>query len=93
MLSSLLPNPSSFITIIIPSFTSTPSSKLSPSRNWTMADPITAFGAAAGAVQLADAALRATREAYTFCSALKHAGEQAQELRDGMFPGFFSAPP
>lgn len=36
-----------------------------------MPDPAAAFGAAAGAVQLADVALRASREAYSFLCAVK----------------------
>lgn len=46
-----------------------------------MADPVTAFGAAAGAIQLADVALRASRDAYRFLSAIKKAEKDVQELR------------
>jgi len=45
-----------------------------------MADPITAFGAAAGAVQVADAALRASREVYHFLCAVKDAKKDIQML-------------
>ncbi|KAF2248378.1 hypothetical protein BU26DRAFT_485985 [Trematosphaeria pertusa] len=47
-----------------------------------MADPLTAFGAAAGAVQIADVALRASGEAYGFLAAVKDAGKDVQALRD-----------
>jgi hypothetical protein len=51
-----------------------------------MADPITALGAVAAAVQLVDVALRASREMYVFLSAIKDAGKDIQNLREGMNP-------
>ena len=47
-----------------------------------MPDPITTFGAAAGAVQLADVALRASREAYSFLCAVKDAKKDIRILRE-----------
>lgn len=49
-----------------------------------MPDPITSFGAAAGAVQIADVALRASREAYAFLIALKHAKRDIQDLKNAL---------
>jgi hypothetical protein len=41
------------------------------------------LGAVASAVQLVDVALRASREAYGFLSAVKSAKEDVRELREG----------
>lgn len=48
-----------------------------------MADPITGFGAAAGALQFADVTLRASREAYGFLAAVKNASRDVRDMRDG----------
>jgi hypothetical protein len=48
-----------------------------------MADPITLFGAAAGALQLTDVVLRASREAYGLLTSVKDAGKDIEALRDG----------
>lgn len=48
-----------------------------------MADPITLFGAAAGALQLTDVVLRASREAYGLVTSVKDAGKDIEALRDG----------
>ena len=47
-----------------------------------MPDPFTAFGTAASAVQLADVALRVSREAYSFLAAIKDAKKDIQTLRN-----------
>jgi len=47
-----------------------------------MADPITILGAASSAVQLADAALRLSREAYGFLCDIKDAKKDIVALRD-----------
>lgn len=47
-----------------------------------MAEAIAAFGAAASAVQLADVALRASREAYRFLSAINNAAKEVQDLKE-----------
>ncbi|KAH7110567.1 hypothetical protein B0J11DRAFT_448209 [Dendryphion nanum] len=49
-----------------------------------MPDPITSFGAAAGVVQIADVALRASREAYAFLIELKHAKRDIQDLKNAL---------
>jgi hypothetical protein len=41
------------------------------------------LGGLASAVQLVDVALRASREAYSFLSAIKNAHEDVRCLRDG----------
>jgi hypothetical protein len=46
-----------------------------------MPDPITIFGAAASVVQIADVALRASAEAYSFLSAVKEARKDIRVLR------------
>ena len=48
-----------------------------------MADPIAVFGAAAGAVQVGDAALRLSRQVYSFLGELRSAREDIGRLRDG----------
>ena len=50
-----------------------------------MPDPITSFGAAAGAVQLIDVALRTSREAYVFLAAVKNAKRDIQDLRNTLY--------
>ena len=47
-----------------------------------MLDPITAVGALANAVQLTDAALRASRQVYDFLHAVKNARRDIRILRD-----------
>ena len=51
-----------------------------------MVDPITTLGAAASAVQLVDVALRASREAYSFLTAIKDAKKEIKNLRDSKYP-------
>ena len=48
-----------------------------------MADPITLFGAAAGALQLSDVVLRASREAYGLLTSVKDASKDIEALRNG----------
>ena len=55
-----------------------------------MVDPITAFGATASAVQLIDVALRASREAYSFLTAIKDAKKEIKNLRDSKCPSYTS---
>ncbi|PSN71731.1 hypothetical protein BS50DRAFT_484268 [Corynespora cassiicola Philippines] len=47
-----------------------------------MGDPISTFGVAAGAIQLTDLALRASREAYGFLSAVKDSERDVRNLKD-----------
>jgi len=42
------------------------------------------LGGVASAVQLADVALRVSREVYDFLSAIKNASDDVRRLRDGM---------
>ncbi|KAF2497506.1 hypothetical protein BU16DRAFT_456886 [Lophium mytilinum] len=49
-----------------------------------MADPISIFGAAAGAVQIADTALRLSRKAYGFLCEVKDAKKDIVTLRDAL---------
>jgi hypothetical protein len=48
-----------------------------------MADPITLFGAAAGALQLSDVVLRASRDAYGLLTSVKDSSKDIEALRDG----------
>lgn len=51
-----------------------------------MAGPVEVFGAAAGAVQVGDAALRLSRQIYVFLEELRSAREDIQRLRDSKVP-------
>ena len=50
-----------------------------------MGDPISTFGVAAGAIQLTDLALRASREAYGFLSAVKDSERDVRNLKDSQY--------